>query len=36
MTFQEQILTGIPTELPNKKPLDLSVSHAPKRKDILN
>jgi urocanate hydratase len=36
MTFKEQILLGIPDELPKVKPLDPSVSHAPKRKDILN
>lgn len=35
MTFQEQILQGIPSELPPKKIYDESVSHAPKRKDIL-
>lgn len=35
MTFQEQILQGIPNELPSKKIYDESVSHAPKRKDIL-
>ncbi len=36
MTFKEQILKGIPDELPQVKPIDLSVSHSPKRKDILN
>jgi urocanate hydratase len=36
MTFKDQILLGIPDELPKVKPLDPSVSHAPKRKDILN
>ncbi|MFM7328720.1 MAG: urocanate hydratase, partial [Bacteroidota bacterium] len=35
MTFREQILHGIPDELPTYKELDPSVSHAPKRKDIL-
>lgn len=34
-TFKEQILLGIPDELPPLKPLDASVSHAPRRKDIL-
>ena len=34
-TFKEQILEGIPAELPQPKPYDTSVSHAPKRKDIL-
>lgn len=36
MTFKDQILQGIPTELPAKKPFDHNVSHAPKRKDILS
>lgn len=36
MTFQEQILQGIPNELPKLKAYDESVSHAPKRKDILS
>lgn len=35
VTFKEQILTGIPDELPPVKAFDLSVSHAPRRKDIL-
>lgn len=34
-TFKEQILQGIPDELPLVKPLDNTVSHAPVRKDIL-
>lgn len=34
-TFKEQILQGIPDELPPVKEYDLQVSHAPKRKDIL-
>lgn len=34
-TFKEQILSGIPDELPPAKTLDPSVSHAPRRKDIL-
>jgi urocanate hydratase len=33
--FQDLIKAGIPDELPILKPLDQSVSHAPKRKDIL-
>jgi len=33
--FQQQILQGIPQELPAAKPYDTTVSHAPKRKDIL-
>ncbi|HQQ99156.1 MAG TPA: urocanate hydratase [Cyclobacteriaceae bacterium] len=34
-TFEEQILEGIPTELPEPKPYDTSVNHAPRRKSIL-
>jgi len=34
--FSQAILEGIPAELPDAKPRDLSVSHAPKRKDVLN
>ncbi len=34
--FKEQILEGIPNELPGKKSYDPSVNHAPKRKDILS
>jgi urocanate hydratase len=34
--FRKAILEGIPAELPDSKPHDLSVSHAPKRKDVLN
>ncbi len=33
--FKNAILEGIPDKLPQKKELDSSVSHAPKRKDIL-
>ncbi|MBT8256303.1 MAG: urocanate hydratase, partial [Bacteroidia bacterium] len=36
MTFQEEILQGIPAELPAKKPYDTEVNHAPKRKQILS
>ncbi|WP_309870000.1 urocanate hydratase [Chryseobacterium camelliae] len=35
MTFQEQIRQGIPAELPQPKPYDTSINHAPKRKGIL-
>ena len=35
-TFQEDILTGIPAVLPEPKPYDLNINHAPKRKDILS
>ena len=34
--FQEDILRGIPAELPAAKAYDPSVNHAPKRKDILS
>ncbi len=36
MTFKDQIIQGIPKELPPKKKRDSSISHAPKRKDILS
>jgi len=36
LTFQEQILQGIPDELPQPKVYDPSINHAPKRKDILS
>lgn len=36
MTFQEQILQGIPAELPPKKPYPKEAPRAPKRKDILS
>ncbi len=36
MTFKEQIQQGIPSILPEKKPYDPSINHAPKRKDILS
>ena len=35
-SFQEQILEGIPEELPERKPYDRQINHAPKRKDILS
>lgn len=34
--FQRQILEGIPDVLPPKKEYDLSINHAPKRKEILS
>ena len=34
-TFQEQIKQGVPLDLPSLKQYDLSVNHAPKRKEIL-
>jgi len=36
MNFQEEILQGIPKNLPPAKPYDTKANHAPKRKDILN
>jgi len=36
MTFQDQILQGIPSTLPSKKHPNPDFSHAPKRKDILS
>ena len=36
MTFQEQIQEGIPSILPNPKPYESEINHAPKRKDILS
>jgi len=35
MTFKEQILQGIPSDLPKVKPVDTDINHAPKRKEIL-
>ncbi len=35
-SFQEAILQGIPTNLPAKYQHDTTISHAPKRKEILN
>ena len=35
MTFKEEILSGIPSVLPEPKPYDKNINHAPKRKDIL-
>ncbi len=36
MTFKEQILQGIPTELPPKRAYAIGVNRAPKRKDSLS
>src|SRR5690606_30810104 len=36
MNFKDQILEGIPETLPEQKPYDPEVNHAPKRKDILS
>ena len=35
MDFKQEILQGIPSELPSMPPFDTTVSHAPVRKDIL-
>ena len=34
--FQNNILQGIPKELPNQKLYEHNINHAPKRKDILS
>jgi len=36
MTFKEQIKQGIPNQLPDPKPYQTDINHAPKRKDILS
>lgn len=36
LSFQEEIKQGIPDQLPPSQSLDSSVSHAPRRKKILN
>ncbi|GAA0749096.1 urocanate hydratase [Gaetbulibacter jejuensis] len=36
ISFKEQILQGIPNTLPNPKPYEASINHAPKRKEILS
>lgn len=36
ISFADQIFEGIPAELPQPKPFDESINHAPKRKDILS
>jgi urocanate hydratase len=36
MTFKQQIQQGIPSILPQPKPYDLAINHAPKRKEILS
>ena len=36
MNFKEAIKAGIPKKIPEKKPFDFSVNHAPIREDILS
>jgi urocanate hydratase len=36
MTFKQEIQQGIPTILPELKPYDLLINHAPRRKEILS
>jgi urocanate hydratase len=36
LSFKEEILQGIPEELPSQVDYDYAVNHAPKRKDILS
>ncbi len=35
LSWQEEILEGLPSYLPEAKPYDTKINHAPKRKDIL-
>ena len=35
MTFQEEILAGLPAQLPEAPAYDPTINHAPRRKDIL-
>jgi len=34
--FKREIRLGIPNELPELKPYDTEINHAPKRKEILS
>ena len=34
--LKQAILQGIPSEIPTKRNINISVSHAPNRKNILN
>ena len=34
--FAQEILEGIPAKIPAEKPIEPSINHAPKRKEILN
>lgn len=36
MTFSEEIIEGIPVEIPPKKEYEPAINHAPKRKNILS
>ncbi len=36
ISFKDQLREGIPNVLPNPKPYESSINHAPKRKDILS
>ena len=36
MTFSEEIIEGIPVEIPPKKAYEPAINHAPKRKNILS
>jgi urocanate hydratase len=36
LSFAQEIQEGIPSYIPNQKPWDVQVNHAPKRKDILS
>ncbi len=34
--FKTEVIEGVPSSIPTKKPYDLTVNHAPNRKQILN
>ena len=34
--LKQAILQGIPSEIPEKKEINVNISHAPNRKNILN
>ncbi len=36
MSFKDQVAEGIPSQLPEPKPYDTNISHAPRRKEILS
>ena len=36
LSFKDLVLRGIPDELPEPKPYDAGINHAPKRKDVLS
>ena len=36
LSFKQLVAEGIPSTLPEPKPYDPTINHAPKRKDILS